>query len=492
MFGFIVRRIAAAAPVFLAFAIGLFVVIASAPPPPGLTEEERARRFIELPLVFNVDPADRPHMVSTLVARLGNEESLDRQHDVARLLRIGAAGLPDLVPALELLSEPVRGRISRELAPLAFRMGLEDVADLDSPARADRFWRRALDERGIDLRPATVRRALRRHLAERSEPLYARQLSNADTAALAPLIDALDGALSSGDREEVETLAIAAAIKAGAGDVDDMPSLRAWWGVHRAEYVEFDPVERIAAHVTETRLGRWTITAITQRFGRSWRTDAPVVADLVQRAPATLLRSLLAILLAHVIAVPLAFVAAARRGKAIDRIAAAVSIFFYAVPAFVLVLLVRSMFPGDVRLSDAALVGALALGAVAPISRQARAAVLDVLSQDYVRVVRAKGISRLQLWTRHVARSALAPILALGSVQAPIVLGGALVAEEILDLDGLGRGTMAAIRAHDLPWLMAFAMMVATLTLLVAVASDVGQAALDPRVRASLGSQERA
>jgi peptide/nickel transport system permease protein len=492
MLGFIVRRIAAAAPVFLAFAIGLFVVIASAPPPPGLTEEERARRFIELPLIFNVDPADRPHMVATLVTRLANEEGVDRQHDVSRLLRIGAAGLADLVPALEPLSEPVRARISRELAPLAFRMGVEDVADLDSPVRADRFWRRVLEERGIDLRPATVRRALRRHLAERSEPLYARQLSNADTAALAPLIDALEGTLAPQDREEVETLAIAAAIKAGANDVSDMPSLRAWWGVHRAEYVEFDPVERIAAHVTETRLGRWTITAITQRMGRSWRTDAPVVADLVQRAPATLLRSLIAIVLAHFIAVPLAFVSAARRGKTADRLAAASSIFFHAVPAFVMVLLVRAMFPGDMGIADAALVGALALGAVAPISRQARAAVLDVLAQDYVRVVRAKGISRFQLWTKHVARSALAPIVALGSVQAPIVLGGALVAEEILDLDGLGRGTMAAIRAHDLPWLMALAMMVATLTLFVAVAADIGQAALDPRVRASLRSEEKA
>jgi peptide/nickel transport system permease protein len=369
-------------------------------------------------------------------------------------------------------------------------MGLEDISDLDVPGKAERFWRRALEDRGLELRPATVRRALRRHLDDRSEPLYAKQLSTADTAAIAPLIDALDSGLTDSDREEVETLAIGAAIRAGATDVGDASSLRDWWRVHRVQYVEFDPLERIAAHITETRFGRWTIAAITQRLGRSWRTDAPVLDDLAQRAPPTVFRAFLAMVLAHLVALPLAAIAAARRGKALDRVAAGITILFFAVPSFVIALLARSALPDVGRISDSVLVVALALGAIAPISRQARVAVLDVLGQDYVRAARAKGLSPFLIWTRHVARNSIGPIVALASVQGPVAIGGALVAEEILGIDGLGPAAMAAIRAHDLPWLMGLAIIVASFSLLCLILGDATQALIDPRVRVSLARRE--
>ena len=485
MIGFVFRRILAAAPVLLALSMVLFVVIAAAPPPVGLSEEEEARRFLNLPLLFNVAPEDRPRIVADMVNRLAREEGPERAHEIAKLLQIGAAGLVDLVPALDHVPLEARAEIARDLAPLAFRMGLEDVSDLDVPARAERFWRRVLEDRGADLRPATVRRALRRHLTDRSEPLYARELSSADTAALQPLLDALEGQLDVGDREEVETLAIAAAIKAGATDVEDVPSLQAWWSVHRSEYVEFDPVERLVGHITETRFGRWMASAFVQRLGRSWRTDAPVLDDIAQKAPPTLLRTALAILLAHFIALPLGALAAAQRGRPIDRVAAGVSFLFYAVPSFVLVFLGRAALP---RAGDALTVIALALAAVAPISRHTRVAVLEVIHQDYVRVARAKGVPEISIWFRHVLRNAIGPVLALSSVQAPLVLGASLVAEEILRLDGLGPATMAAIRAHDMPWLMALAFLVGIFTLTLFVLADIVHAAIDPRVRNALAT----
>ncbi|GAC1540336.1 MAG: hypothetical protein NVS3B10_05030 [Polyangiales bacterium] len=483
------RRTLAALPALLLATVGLFVLVAAAPTPSGLTEEEAARRFLDLPVLFNVDPQDRPRIVESAVARLATDEGPERTDDVTLLLRIGAAGLPDLVAAMDRLSLDGRARLARELAPLAFRMGLEDVADLDAPAKADRFWRRALDDRGPELRPASVRRALRRHLAARAEPLYARQLSAADTALLAPLLEALGEPQSREDRDEIETLAIAATIRAGATDVSDGASLQTWWDVHRARYVELDPVGRVAAHFGETRLGRWVFSAIRHRLGNSWRTDAPVLHDLEQHAPATLLRALIAVLLAHLLALPLAAVAAARRGSSLDRITSAATIVAYALPAFVVVLLLRASVGVRAASSDVLLVSALALAAIAPITRHARAAFLEVLGQDYVRAARAKGLSVAAVWLRHVVRNALGPIVALASIQLPIALGATLVAEDVLGVDGLGVGAMEAIRAHDLPWLMGFSVGVAGLTMLALVVGDVAQAAVDPRARAALAGR---
>jgi peptide/nickel transport system permease protein len=139
--------------------------------------------------------------------------------------------------------------------------------------------------------------------------------------------------------------------------------------------------------------------------------------------------------------------------------------------------------------SEIAIVFALALSTVAPVSRQARAAFLEVLGQDYVRTARAKGLGVIAVWTRHVARSALGGIVALASVHAPLVLAATLVVEEVLHVDGLGPGAMEAIRAHDLPWLMGLSLAVATLTLICLVVGDVVQATVDPRARAALAGR---
>jgi len=480
------RRLLAAIPALLVLVVGLFVLVSAAPAPPGLTAEEQARRFLDLPVLFNTDPLDRPRIVEAAVARFAKEPREARDDEVDRLLRIGAAGLGDLVAAMDRLSDVDRAELSRDLAPLAFRMGLDDVSDLDVPAKAERFWARVLEDRGPELKATAIRRALTRHLADRSEPLYTRQLNAADTAAIAPLLSALDDPMPREDREEVEALAVAAAIKAGAHQVEDASTLEQWWYVHRYEYVQFDPIEHVAAHVGETRFGRWVLTALTHQLGHSWRNDAPVVSDLAQRAPSTLLRAFVALLLAHLAGVSLAAVAASRRNKLADRVVSAATIAGFAVPAFVFALVMRAAMGSSSASSDVAMVLAVALSAVAPISRQARAAFLEVLAQDWVRTARAKGVGVAALWVKHVARGAVGPIAALAAVQAPIVLAATLVVEEVLHVDGLGPSAMEAIRAHDLPWLMGLCLGMGTLTFLCLVGGDMAQAWVDPRTRAAL------
>ncbi|MGZ3448996.1 MAG: ABC transporter permease subunit [Polyangiales bacterium] len=492
MFSFIARRSLAAIPALLAFAIVLFLAIALSPAPGGLDEGERARRFQHLPVLINVDPDDRPRIVARMVARLPAEVGEQRQRDIARLLSIGAAGLPDLVPALDKLEPLQRARIARELAPLAFRMGLEDVGALEDPKRAEGFFRHALDERGPDLRPASVRRALSRHLKERDEPLYARQIRNADTALLAPVLDEIDsGAHDADEQAELAVLAVAAARRSGAEHVNDLPTLRAWWIARRADYVELGTLERVAARITETRFGRWVVHAVTQRFGVSWRTDQPVLDDLRHRARTTLPRAAFALLLAYAIAVPIGLLSAARRFGAIDRTTNVVLVVLHGIPAFVLAIAAQGLSPSLVR-RDAFVIVAVAIVAVAPIARHLRSRLLEEVRLEYVRTARAIGVSPFRLWTRTIGRNVLGPLAAFAAVELPAIFAATLLVEEILALDGLGPATMAAVRARDVPWLMAFALFLGAASAAALVIADVVQALNDPRVRRSLSHQGEA
>lgn len=482
MFGYVVRRMLGAVPSLLLFTIALFAAISLAPPS-NMGSEELDRRFWHLPLVFNLAPDDRPRNVARLVESLADDGGEARAQDLRRLLRIGAAGLPDIVPALERVEPRKRLEIARELAPLAFRMGVDDVHALEDDKRALSFWPHVLDDRGADLRPSSVRRALHRHLADRNEPLYARQLRNADTAILAPIFDELPTAQGE-TREALEALAIAAITRAG-GHVRDTSALYTYWAVHRAEYVEFGPLERIAARLTETRFGRWVVQAITARFGRSWRTGVPVLQDIAARAPITLARASFGLLLAYLVAVPISVWAAARRSGLFDRVTNAMLLVAHAFPAFVLALVARSLSPRLAR-TDAFVAIALALVALAPISRHMRSRLLEEVRQDWVRTSRAMGLPSFMVWTRDIGRNALGSLLALAALEVPTIIGATLLAEEILSLDGLGPAAISAVRARDVPWLMAFCLIAAVFGAAVLLVSDVLQARNDPRVRRSL------
>jgi peptide/nickel transport system permease protein len=480
---FVFRRVLVAVPAALVLALLLFVALASSPPPPGLEGEALARRFLSLPLVVNLDPEDRPKIIAATVERLRSEEGEPRARDVERLLRIGAAGLENLVGALESEPQAQRVRISRELAPLAFRMEVEDAHDLDVPQKADRFWRRVLDDRGPDLRGAMVRRILRRHLADRSEALYARQLRMADTAALVPLFEALDAAPPE-SRAELETLAIAAVRRTGA-TVSDAASLRAFWSVHRAEYVEYDSLERVVARLTETRFGHWAGLAVTQRFGVSWRDGRPVLDDLLARGPISLRRTLLATLLALAIGLPLGALAAARRRGPTDVLTLLGAALAQSFPAFAVAIVARAALPSAI---DGGLVLSVIVGvaAGAPLARATRASFLDVAKQPFVTTARALGVRPFTLYARHLGRVALVPLIAQIAVLVPTVFSAGLVGEAMLGLSGLGPATIDAVYARDLPWLMALTLLVGASVASLLVLADLIVAALDPRVRRSL------
>lgn len=483
MLGWFFRRLVPMGPALLLFGVVLFALVASVPPP-DLDAEGQAKRALHLPVLFNLDPEDRPRLVPALVERAASSTGEARERAVTALLRIGAAGLPELGPALERLTPGARGALAHELQPLAVRMGQIDASDLDDPKKAEGYFRRLLDEHGADLRPASVKRTLRRLLEARDEPSYRAELRAADTAIIAPVFDLLALKPNATDRTLLESLVADAIKQAGFARPEGGARLRAWWSLHRAEYREHDPLERLVAHLTDTRLGRYAAELSEGTLGRSLRDDRPVGDDLRARAPKTLTRVLTALGLAYLAGLPLAWLLTARRRQAPARVIGTASVVLYALPAFVLALATRGASSAFAR-NEVFVAVALALVSLAPISRQMRASVLDCATANWVVTTRAMGLPRARRWWM-IARAALGPTFAYAAVQVPLLLSSTLVVEEVLDLPGLGPAAMAALRARDLPWLVPFVLASATFSAVLVLFADVLHGLVDPRVRASL------
>ena len=204
-------------------------------------------------------------------------------------------------------------------------------------------------------------------------------------------------------------------------------------------------------------------------------------------------------LIATAIGVPLGVLAALRRGSWADYVASTGAILGISVPVFVwgLVLLLAfslelPIFPSSgAGASPLEVLRALVLPSVATgfflaglVSRIARASVLQVLSQDYVRTARAKGLhERTVLWL-HVLRNALIPILTVIGLNIGTLLSGAVVAETVFTRPGIGRLALEAILARDYPVIQGVIIISVVAVVLVNLLVDLLYGVIDPRVRA--------
>jgi peptide/nickel transport system permease protein len=125
----------------------------------------------------------------------------------------------------------------------------------------------------------------------------------------------------------------------------------------------------------------------------------------------------------------------------------------------------------------------LALPFAAIMMRNTRSAVLEVISQDYVRVARAKGLSNTRVLLRHVLPNSALPVLTIGGIQLAGFLGGTVIIEEIFGLPGLGRYIYQAIQNRDYPVVQGVTLVLATMFVLVTMVVDVLYAVVDPRLR---------
>jgi peptide/nickel transport system permease protein len=247
----------------------------------------------------------------------------------------------------------------------------------------------------------------------------------------------------------------------------------------------------------------WLGRALRGDLGDSWANSAPVTEQLTRRLPITLSLTAGALVVGLLIGIPSGIAAGTRAGRPSDSAITGVASLGQAIPNFWLALLLAAyvalpfgVFPavGYSALEDGVLdwlrgitLPAVALGTAtaAAIARQTRAGFVRVLHEPYVRTAVAGGLSRRRILLRTALRNAAIPVVTTVAAQASVLLGGAVIVEQVFALPGMGQLVLNAIRNADLPIVMGFVTLAAVMMAVVQLGLDLGYALLDPRVRSS-------
>ena len=245
----------------------------------------------------------------------------------------------------------------------------------------------------------------------------------------------------------------------------------------------------------------WTTGMLRGDFGQSYTYRTPVSEMIADRVWVSLPLALFALTLTVVIAFPAGIYAASRRGKAGDIGVMGATQLGVAVPNFWFAMILVVIFAINLRWFSAGGfpgwehgfgVGlkalflpaiALALPQAAILARVMRSSLLDMLSEDFIRTARAKGLNRRQALWRHAVRNALIPVLTIIGLQFSFLLAGGIVIEQVFFLPGLGRLIFQAISARDLIVVESVVMLLVFLVITVNFAVDIAYAAVDPRLR---------
>jgi ABC-type dipeptide/oligopeptide/nickel transport system permease component len=230
-------------------------------------------------------------------------------------------------------------------------------------------------------------------------------------------------------------------------------------------------------------------------FGRSIHSHAAISGLLAERIPATARLALLSLGLAIAIGLPLGIVAALRYRRWPDRIATISALTLSAMPHFwlgPLLMLVFALWLGWLPVSGMENGGSIVLpaltlasGLAAILTRMTRASLLEVLSEDFVRTARAKGLSERSVILRHALKAALLPVVTVVGLQLGSLLAGAVITETVFGWDGVGRLLVESIEKRDYPVTQACVLVIALTYVLVNLLTDLAYARLDPRVRFS-------
>lgn len=296
--------------------------------------------------------------------------------------------------------------------------------------------------------------------------------------------------------------------KGGAVSADEMAALRREFALDR-------PLPQ--------QLALFLTRALHGDLGTSFVKRRPVAALIGETVPATIELAVAAILLAVAVAVPVGVLAAVRRGSWVDRLSMAVTYLGVSMPAFwlgivaIILLAVKlGWFPTSGRASLAALLvppttgflvldalvagrpaaawdalrhlalpaASLALAVAAILARVVRSSMLEVLSHDYVRTARAKGVSEVHVLFRHALRNALIPAVTVLGLQVGVLLGGNMIVETVFGWPGMGRLAVDAIFNRDYPLIQGVVMIYALTFVLANLAVDLLYTVLDPKISA--------
>ena len=246
---------------------------------------------------------------------------------------------------------------------------------------------------------------------------------------------------------------------------------------------------------------RWVDALAQGDLGNSLWHSTPVLREILQRLPVTFELGALALLVGLVLALPIGVYSAMRQDTAGDLVARSFSILLLAVPSFWVGTMVM-VFPSIcwgwspevnyVNFTDDPLqnlkqmiVPAIVLGMSlsAVTMRMTRTMMLEVLRHDYIRTAWAKGLPERLVVLRHALRNALIPVVTLVGLQAPLLIGGAVIIEQIFVLPGMGLLMLDAVNQRDYPVVTGVFLVVGVAVMLINLSVDLSYGLLDPRVR---------
>lgn len=248
----------------------------------------------------------------------------------------------------------------------------------------------------------------------------------------------------------------------------------------------------------------WLGGVLQGDLGISLRTNQPVTELIAEKLPVTIQLAVMAMFFAFVIGVPMGILAAVKKNTVIDYIASIVALSGLSVPNFwlgiMLILLVsvnlgwlpasgfESIFVDPVRSLQTMIMPAFVLGTAlaATLMRHTRSAMLGVLSADYIRTARAKGLSPREVVLSHSFRNALLPVVTLSALLFGELLAGAVLTEQIFTIPGFGKLIVDAVFNRDYAVVQGVVMCTAVGFILMNLIADVLYVLLNPRLRASL------
>ncbi len=245
----------------------------------------------------------------------------------------------------------------------------------------------------------------------------------------------------------------------------------------------------------------WIERLLHGDLGVSLISNVPVMKMISNRIEPTIAIALSTIIVSILVAVPLGVIAAWKRGTWIDRFVMGLSVVGFSIPVFVIGYVLIQVFAIDLHwlpvqgyrrigngfgpFLERIILPTLALSFiyVALIARMTRAAMLDVLDEDYVRTARAKGIAETGVLLRHALRNAAVPVITVIGTGFALLISGVVVTESVFNLPGIGRLTIDAVLARDYPVIQAMILLTSGVYVAINLLIDVAYTLLDPRIR---------
>ena len=287
---------------------------------------------------------------------------------------------------------------------------------------------------------------------------------------------------------------------------------KAWYAEVGGRF-EHGPAEKAGIFLFETRFARYWANLIRLDFGVSLVTREPVISTLVEKLQYSLSLSLTSLLLGYLIALPIGIYSAVDKDSLLDRTTTVTLFMLYSLPSFFVGTLLLFWFsegssipwlrwfpiggwssPDSAELTTIARmrdvvwhlvlpVICMTYGSFAALSRYMRSGLLGVISSDYVRTARAKGLPESRVILTHAVRNGLLPVITLLAGLLPAILGGSVIVEVIFDVPGMGRWLIESIYQRDYNVIMGVQLLSTLLVLFGILLSDLGYALVDPRIR---------